>query len=347
MTHPDSPWTRTFFCALTLSGLLLAGCGKDAVSERAFSVQESSSRSDISDISNSSNSSDGSVPGASASSSSAGDADSDSFSTNTASGSGSPGGAPAGTAGDESLGGAHAGTAGDESPDGAVPAGTADGGSPDGTPAGTSEGTEQETSSKSDEETAGSLSAEAVLPNDDDLVRVQDFIPNLLVDLKYATEDNFTGEIIYDFSDAYLRYGTVMRLQTVQEDMEARGLTPKIWDAFRPIEAQQALWEAYPDPTYVSNPDRGYTSHNFGNTIDITVVRSDGEEIPLPTGFDDFSLKADRDYSDCAEEEAENARMLEQAMEAAGFTGYQGEWWHYQDIDDYPGDDLADMKLSN
>ena len=330
MTHPDSLWMRTFFCALTLSGLLLAGCGKDAASERAFSVQEnSSSRSDISNISNSSNSSDGSVPGVSAS-----DANSDSFLANDASGSGSSGGAPAGTAGDES-------------PGGAVPAGTADGGSPDGTPAGTSEGTEQETSSKSDEETAGSLSAEAVLPNDDDLVRVQDFIPNLLVDLKYATDDNFTGEIIYDFSDAYLRYGTVMRLQTVQEDMEARGLTLKIWDAFRPIEAQQALWEAYPDPTYVSNPDRGYTSHNFGNTIDITVVRSDGEEIPLPTGFDDFSLKADRDYSDCAEEEAENARMLEQAMEAAGFKGYQGEWWHYQDIDDYPGEDLADMKLSN
>ena len=175
---------------------------------------------------------------------------------------------------------------------------------------------------------------------------MRDYIPDILVELKYATEDNFTGQIIYDFKDAYLRYGTVKRLQYVQDVMREQGLTFKIWDAFRPLWAQQALWDAYPDPTYVSNPEeRGYTSHNFGNTVDITVVREDGSEIPLPTGFDDFSLKADRDYDDCTEEEAENAWMLDQTMSDAGFEGYWGEWWHYQDIDEYPGEDLEGVEL--
>ena len=197
------------------------------------------------------------------------------------------------------------------------------------------------------QQAGNSLSATAAEPEDDDLVRVRDYIPDILVELKYATEDNFTGQIIYSFKDAYLRYGTVKRLQYVQDVMREQGLTLKIWDAFRPLWAQQALWEAYPDPTYVSNPEeRGYTSHNFGNTVDITVVREDGSEIPLPTGFDDFSLKADRDYDDCTEEEAENAWMLDQTMSDAGFEGYWGEWWHYQDIDEYPGEDLEGVELS-
>ncbi|MBR0398163.1 MAG: M15 family metallopeptidase [Eubacterium sp.] len=196
------------------------------------------------------------------------------------------------------------------------------------------------------QQAGNSLSATAAEPEDDDLVRVRDYIPDILVELKYATEDNFTGQIIYDFKDAYLRYGTVKRLQYVQDVMREQGLTLKIWDAFRPLWAQQALWDAYPDPTYVSNPEeRGYTSHNFGNTVDITVVREDGSEIPLPTGFDDFSLKADRDYDDCTEEEAENAWMLDQTMSDAGFEGYWGEWWHYQDIDEYPGEDLEGVEL--
>ncbi|MBQ9322421.1 MAG: hypothetical protein IJ239_08770, partial [Eubacterium sp.] len=92
-----------------------------------------------------------------------------------------------------------------------------------------------------------SLSATAAEPEDDDLVRVRDYIPDILVELKYATDDNFTGQVIYDFKDAYLRYGTVKRLQIVQDAMKEQGLTLKIWDAFRPLWAQQALWDAYPD----------------------------------------------------------------------------------------------------
>lgn len=172
-------------------------------------------------------------------------------------------------------------------------------------------------------------------PENDRLVRVADYIPEILQELRYATTDNFTGQRIYDFSDAYLRYGTVKKLQMVCGELEEQGLYLKIWDGFRPISAQFKLWEVCPDPTYVANPTTGYSSHSRGNTIDLTLVDQNGAELEMPTGFDDFSAKANRDYSDCSDTAAANAEFLESVMEKYGFSGYYGEWWHYSDEDVY------------
>ena len=79
-------------------------------------------------------------------------------------------------------------------------------------------------------------------PEDTALVRVRDYIPDIWVDLRYAGEDNFTGAAIYDFSDAYLRYGTVRKLAAVQETLRGEGLSLLIWDAYRPQYAQRLLW---------------------------------------------------------------------------------------------------------
>ena len=173
------------------------------------------------------------------------------------------------------------------------------------------------------------------MPEGGDFVRVLDYIPDIVVDLRYATEDNFTGKVIYDFDQAYLRYGTVKKLAKAQEFFQAQGLSLKIWDAYRPVSAQWQLWEACPDPTYVANPNRTYSSHSRGNTIDVTLVDASGQEIPMPTDFDDFSPLADRDYSDCSLTTAENARLLQSILEQNGFSGYQGEWWHFSDTDSY------------
>ncbi len=173
-------------------------------------------------------------------------------------------------------------------------------------------------------------------PEDDDFVRVRDYIPTIHIALAYATQDNFTGQRIYEFSEPWLRYGTVKKLMLVQEDLGEEGFYLKIWDAFRPTAAQFKLWEVYPDPTYVANPINGFSSHSRGNTVDITLVDGDGREITMPTGFDDFSKLADRDYSDCSPEAAENALLLERTMEKHGFKPYSGEWWHFSDNDRYP-----------
>ena len=178
-------------------------------------------------------------------------------------------------------------------------------------------------------------------PEDDEYVLVNKYIPDIYVELMYATDNNFTGVRIYDFTDAYLRYGTVKKLANVQKELKEQGYSLKIWDAYRPFEAQQKLWEVYPDPNYVANPANGMKKHNLGGTVDITMVAADGSVISMPTEFDDFSLKADRDYSDIEDEEAvKNVMILQNAMENNGFTGYQGEWWDYSDTVDYEAVDF-------
>lgn len=178
-------------------------------------------------------------------------------------------------------------------------------------------------------------------PEDDEYVLVKKYIPDIYVELRYATENNFTGVKIYDFTEAYLRYGTVKKLAQVQKELKQQGYSLKIWDAYRPFEAQQKLWEVYPDPNYVANPADGMKKHNLGGTVDITMVAADGSIIPMPTEFDDFSLKADRNYSDIDNEEAvKNVMILQNAMENNGFTGYQGEWWDYSDTVEYEAVDF-------
>lgn len=172
-------------------------------------------------------------------------------------------------------------------------------------------------------------------PKDTDFVRVKDYIPEIQVELKYTGTDNFTGQDIYDFEDAYLRYGTVMKLKAVSEELAGQGLTLKIWDAFRPVAAQYKLWEVCPDSTYVANPNEGFSNHSRGFAVDVTLVDSEGRELEMPTAFDDFTAKADRDYSDCTAEAAGNAQLLESIMEKHGFSGYWGEWWHFSDTVSY------------
>lgn len=173
-------------------------------------------------------------------------------------------------------------------------------------------------------------------PPPEELVPAADYVPGIRTDLRYATENNFTGQVIYDFTEAYLRYGTVQKLAAAQEALAAQGYGLLIWDAFRPVEAQFRLWEACPDPTYVANPQRGFSSHSRGNTVDVTLVLSGGAPVEMPTGFDDFSPLADRDYSDVPEPAAANARLLEDVMTDCGFKPYSGEWWHFSDEDSYP-----------
>lgn len=185
-----------------------------------------------------------------------------------------------------------------------------------------------------------------VEPADGDFVLIRDYIPDIVVDLKYATEDNFTGQVIYSFTEPYARYGTVKKLQTVQAMLAPLGYGLKVWDAFRPVSAQYQLWAVCPDPTYVANPNNGFSSHSRGNTVDVTIIRlEDGSDLTMPTGFDDFSTMANRDYSDCSQEARDNAVLLEVIMTVCGFKGYYGEWWHYTDVVGYDVEQGFDPSL--
>lgn len=199
---------------------------------------------------------------------------------------------------------------------------------------------EKETSIERESRQAEQLPEQLPEPADTDFVRIMDYIPDIVIDLKYATADNFTGTVIYDFKDAYLRYGTVKKLAVAQEKFKTMGYYIKTWDAYRPFAAQEKLWQVCPNPRYVANPANGMKAHNLGGTIDMTIVTLDGEEVEMPTGFDDFSLKADRDYSDVPETAAGNAKMMERVMTECGFVGYAGEWWDYSDTTAYEAYDF-------
>ena len=167
------------------------------------------------------------------------------------------------------------------------------------------------------------------------LVRVKDHIPSIHVYLPYATENNFTNHSLYTFKDAYLRYGTVQKLKKAQEYVLANGASILILDAYRPAAAQYEMWRILPDDDFVADPTRGFSKHTRGSTVDVSLVDLEGKSIPMPSEFDDFE-KAKRDYAHLSGAGLDNIKLLETAMEMAGFKAYINEWWHFNDTDIYP-----------
>ncbi len=167
------------------------------------------------------------------------------------------------------------------------------------------------------------------------LVEVQSINQAIRLDLRYATANNFTNEIVYTRAKCYLRKEVADALNIVQKELEKRGLGLKIWDGWRPVKAQQKFWDLVQDERYVVNPKNGLSRHCRGTAVDLTLVKSDGSLVEMPTEFDDFSERAWRNYegADVSEQAKKNARLLGSLMESAGFKGVTTEWWHF----DYQG----------
>jgi len=174
------------------------------------------------------------------------------------------------------------------------------------------------------------------------LVDVRVFIPQIQVDLRYATADNFTGQVVYPFHQCLVLKETALRLCDVQAELETRGLGLKIWDGFRPLSAQWKFWELVPDERYVGDPREG-GCHTRGTAVDVTLVTKEGRELPMPSEFDDFSERAHQDYTGATQEEIANRELLRAAMERHGFTGVQSEWWHFDLVEwkQYPPLDIS------
>lgn len=170
---------------------------------------------------------------------------------------------------------------------------------------------------------------------EDGFMNVQDADPDIIVDLKYATTDNFTGQVIYNFTTAIARTGTVKKLAKAAKLLKQQGYRIKIWDAYRPTEAQAKLFSVVSDETWVAKPNPNF-SHQKGVTFDLTLTDLDGNDIEMQSGFDDFTGKAIRDYPR-TDEQDRNYHILLDAMTDAGFDGYENEWWDYRDneMDEY------------
>jgi len=165
----------------------------------------------------------------------------------------------------------------------------------------------------------------------DDWVDLQAVIPGLEVELKYAGADNITGQRIYSFSRAFLRVGPTLKLINASAEAQQLGYRIKVWDAYRPPEAQFDLWNACPNPNYVANPYTTFSVHSRGAALDVTLTDINGNELSMPSQYDDASFQSSRNYADDPPEQAAHAQILEQIMNDNGFTGLQTEWWHFQD----------------
>ena len=160
-----------------------------------------------------------------------------------------------------------------------------------------------------------------------DFVDVTSVVPDAVIDIRYATKDNFTGEVLYPKAVCKLRRAVAVRLAKAAALLRKQDRRLLIWDCYRPLSIQKVLWERVPDPRYVADPKEG-SRHNRGAAVDVAVVDKDGNAVTLPTKFDEFTKAAHRSRALLGKNGAE-AKRLSQAMRAAGFVGMPTEWWHF------------------
>lgn len=149
------------------------------------------------------------------------------------------------------------------------------------------------------------------------------------LDLRYASGNNFTGRPVYRRGACYLNLEAADNLRRAVELAAAIGLRIKIFDAFRPTEAVQMLWDHTPNPDFLSHPSSG-SPHSRGAAIDLTLMDGSGHELEMGTGFDAMTPTSFHGALDISAEAQQNRAILLGLMTAAGWDFYRNEWWHYQ-----------------
>jgi D-alanyl-D-alanine dipeptidase len=165
-----------------------------------------------------------------------------------------------------------------------------------------------------------------------ELIDLEKFIPGIVLDIRYATTNNFTGEKIYNLAKAYARKPVAEALKKTQAELKLQGLGIKIFDAYRPYKATVKFYEVYHDTTYVASPYRG-SRHNRGCAIDMTLIDlKTGKELKMPTGYDSFQKEAWPSTPVKDPEARKNRDLIIKAMQKNGFKVNSSEWWHFDFI---------------
>ena len=167
---------------------------------------------------------------------------------------------------------------------------------------------------------------------DVELVDIREIIPGIILDIRYATPNNFTGRPLYTSADCFLARDVAIALKNVQEDLKRQGYQLKIFDGYRPLSVQKEMWKVFPNPKYIANPLSG-SIHNRGYAVDLTIVLLDGSPVLMPTDFDEFSVKAHSDYKNLPSPAIKHREILKKAMVKYSFMPIKTEWWHFT----YPG----------
>jgi D-alanyl-D-alanine dipeptidase len=161
-------------------------------------------------------------------------------------------------------------------------------------------------------------------------VDIRTVVPDAIVDLRYATADNFVGVQLYPADARCLVHESLAPgLATAAAALRAQGSTLVFWDCYRPHAVQVRMFDVVPNPAWVAKPGPYSRSHETGRSVDVTLAEG-GRPVDMGTGFDDFSSGATAYATDGVSAVAQaNRARLRTAMAAGGLTVYSGEWWHF------------------
>ena len=161
--------------------------------------------------------------------------------------------------------------------------------------------------------------------SDTSIVPLSSIDSTIVTDVKYATTNNFTGQVLYPTDKVYIRKIVGEALAKVQAYLlENYNLQIKVFDGYRPLSVQKKMWKILPDDRYVANPATG-SRHNRGAAVDLTLIDSTGAELAMGTEYDNFTEKAHYDYSDLSKEEKSNRKILRDTMMKFGFNPIESE----------------------
>lgn len=174
-----------------------------------------------------------------------------------------------------------------------------------------------------------------------DLVKT---VPGIVLDIRYATNNNFTHKKVYTSARAFARLKVARALAQAERELSASGLGLKVYDAYRPYAATLLFWDIIHDTAYVASPAGG-SRHNRGCAVDVSLIDlKTGKELVMPTPFDDFTVKAGATYAQIPEEAAKNRKLLIDIMSKYGFSVYPSEWWHF-DFKGWKDYELMDLSF--
>jgi zinc D-Ala-D-Ala dipeptidase len=177
------------------------------------------------------------------------------------------------------------------------------------------------------------------------LVDVRTVIPDAVIDLRYATDDNFMKKRVYPVGAACLLLErSAAMLVKAAATLRAQGYRLKLYDCYRPSSVQYELWKVMPVPGYVADPKKG-SNHSRGGAVDLSLVTLEGKDVEMPSPYDFFGKAAHHGYAGGTEGSRANRERLRAAMEAAGFTKNPMEWWHY-DLPDAASFPLRDEPMT-
>ena len=174
------------------------------------------------------------------------------------------------------------------------------------------------------------------------LVRLLDIDSDFIIDLRYATADNFTGQKVYQSGECWIDEHTAAILIQAKNIFRADGYRVKVWDAYRPIRAQKKFWEIMPNDDFVARPPEVSKMTSFrhthlnGQCVDLTLTDLDGNDIEMPCPFDTMDGRASLACPDNPPAGTKNGEYLKRVMESVGFEAYDGEWWHFYDVSTQP-----------